>query len=160
MREDTVRISISTELHNTCKSTVGLVQRNVQTVCSTDTVLIVVWVEHRYNWLKQDLEKANDNRLAVPWIIVFGHRPMYCNVAAINVTTNSTECDGEQEQSRNGAHGGPGTTSGGEVGSSDFAVEDLLYAHTLYIPAANNLLVWCPEQVRVWSRPCILWARS
>jgi hypothetical protein len=51
---------------------------------------------------------------------------MYCNVAAVNATTNTTGCDGEQEQSRNGAQVGPGMTSGGEVGSSDFAVEDLL----------------------------------
>ena len=87
-------------------------------------------VDRRYNWLKQDLARANDNRLAVPWIIVFGHRPMYCNVASVNVTTNSTGCDGEQEQSRNGAYGGPGMTSGGDVGSSDFAVEDLLYVLT------------------------------
>jgi hypothetical protein len=31
-----------------------------------------------HNWLKSDLEKADKNRLVTPWIVVFGHRPMYC----------------------------------------------------------------------------------
>lgn len=48
-------------------------------------------------------------------------------MAAHNATTNVTGCDGEQEQSRNGARHDAGSTSGGEVGSSDFAVEDLLF---------------------------------
>ena len=29
------------------------------------------------NWLKADLEKANQNRANVPWILIFGHRPIY-----------------------------------------------------------------------------------
>eukprot|EP01098_Paradermamoeba_levis_P006724 TRINITY_DN2792_c0_g4_i2.p1 TRINITY_DN2792_c0_g4~~TRINITY_DN2792_c0_g4_i2.p1 ORF type:complete len:310 (+),score=91.61 TRINITY_DN2792_c0_g4_i2:513-1442(+) len=33
----------------------------------------------QFNWLKQDIEKAAKNRLNVPWIIVFGHRPLYCS---------------------------------------------------------------------------------
>lgn len=28
-------------------------------------------------WLKQDLARANANRDQVPWVIVYGHRPMY-----------------------------------------------------------------------------------
>lgn len=31
-------------------------------------------------WLKRDLEVANHNRKAVPWIIVLAHRPFYCNM--------------------------------------------------------------------------------
>lgn len=29
-------------------------------------------------WLREDLARANANREATPWLIVIGHRPMYC----------------------------------------------------------------------------------
>jgi len=32
-----------------------------------------------YNWIEQDLIKANANRAQQPWIMVFGHRPFYCS---------------------------------------------------------------------------------
>jgi len=51
----------------------------------------------QYDWLLQDLRKANANRDKVPWIIVQAHRPFYCNV-----DTPDHKCDGEQEQSRVG----------------------------------------------------------
>ncbi|KAH3819699.1 acid phosphatase type 7-like [Dreissena polymorpha] len=31
-------------------------------------------------WLKEDLDQANMQRSAKPWIIAMGHRPMYCSV--------------------------------------------------------------------------------
>jgi hypothetical protein len=31
------------------------------------------------NWLKKDLEAANNNRDEVPWVIVHAHRPLYCS---------------------------------------------------------------------------------
>ncbi|XP_070574897.1 acid phosphatase type 7-like [Ptychodera flava] len=34
-------------------------------------------VQHR--WLENDLRKADANRAEVPWILVFGHRPLYCS---------------------------------------------------------------------------------
>ena len=64
-----------------------------------------------------DLAKANANRAAVPWVVIFGHRPMYCNVAAINATTHAY-----QERR---------ATSGGAVGQTNYAVEDLLHKHGL-----------------------------
>ncbi|KAF4047108.1 Iron/zinc purple acid phosphatase-like protein C [Phytophthora infestans] len=36
-------------------------------------------------WLEQDLAKANANREQTPWLVVIGHRPMYC-------TSDSTNC--------------------------------------------------------------------
>ena len=32
-------------------------------------------------WLEADLEKANANRANVPWIVVHGHRSVYCSIA-------------------------------------------------------------------------------
>lgn len=32
---------------------------------------------NQLKWLENDLEKANKNRINIPWIIVYGHRPMY-----------------------------------------------------------------------------------
>ncbi|WAR25576.1 ACP7-like protein [Mya arenaria] len=40
--------------------------------------------EAMLNWLKEDLDKANSERSARPWIIAMGHKPMYCSVDDIN----------------------------------------------------------------------------
>lgn len=33
----------------------------------------------QHAWLKEDLSRANDNRQKVPWIVVHGHRSLYCS---------------------------------------------------------------------------------
>jgi 3',5'-cyclic AMP phosphodiesterase CpdA len=33
----------------------------------------------QYAWLEDDLKRASANRERVPWIVVLGHRPMYCS---------------------------------------------------------------------------------
>ena len=41
-------------------------------------------VESMIVWLKNDLDKANMQRSARPWIIAMGHRPMYCSIDDAN----------------------------------------------------------------------------
>ncbi|XP_060074531.1 acid phosphatase type 7-like [Ylistrum balloti] len=38
-----------------------------------------VHVDAQRNWLMADLKQANDNRHNCPWVIAYGHRPMYCS---------------------------------------------------------------------------------
>lgn len=33
----------------------------------------------QHQWLQQDLARANANRAARPWVVVYGHRPIYCS---------------------------------------------------------------------------------
>lgn len=40
-------------------------------------------VEKMLEWMKNDLDKANTRRSAVPWIVAMGHRPMYCSTEDI-----------------------------------------------------------------------------
>lgn len=44
------------------------------------TVDVSQIVENQLNWLKNDLNKANNNRDSVPWIVVLARQPMYCVV--------------------------------------------------------------------------------
>lgn len=36
--------------------------------------------EVQAEWLKADLEKASLNRMAVPWVFAFAHKPIYCSM--------------------------------------------------------------------------------
>lgn len=41
-------------------------------------------VEKMLEWVKDDLDKANMRRSAVPWIVAMGHRPMYCSTENVS----------------------------------------------------------------------------
>jgi len=67
----------------------------------------------QYDWFVQDLIKANQNRKKVPWIIMYGHRPLYCSdvtrkreVVVDNVSAPdpppTQDCSYEAEQLRDG----------------------------------------------------------
>lgn len=49
-------------------------------------------LHNQYEWLKKDLEQANtpDERAKRPWIILLGHRPMYCSSRDKDDCTKST----------------------------------------------------------------------
>ena len=50
-------------------------------------------VEEQYAWLEQDLQYATapGNRSIRPWIIAYGHRPMYCsNIDGDDCTTSKS----------------------------------------------------------------------
>ncbi|XP_038212389.1 acid phosphatase type 7 isoform X3 [Zerene cesonia] len=53
-------------------------------------------VAEQFDWLQRDLEMANtaENRAKRPWIILYGHRPMYCS--------NSDDIDCSVEYTRKG----------------------------------------------------------
>jgi len=55
-------------------------------------------IADQYNFIKNDLIKANKNRKNVPWLMTTGHRPMYCEV-------KSFFCKNESDPLRIGDYG-------------------------------------------------------
>merc|ERR1719242_1405342 len=53
-------------------------------------------IKEQWEWLQSDLETANKNRSAAPWIVVYGHRPLYCSA------TPNSDCGKDAELVRMG----------------------------------------------------------
>ncbi|KAI6190490.1 Purple acid phosphatase [Aphelenchoides bicaudatus] len=85
----------------------------------------------QYKWLVEDLRKANENRKNVPWIVTFGHRPMYCSseVAAYGV---------------NDCHLVDSVIRKGIIGVKSLGLEDLFYKNGV------DLEIW--GHVHAYSR--------
>ncbi|KAJ8719863.1 hypothetical protein PYW08_012038 [Mythimna loreyi] len=76
-------------------------------------------IVNQYEWLKEDLAKANlpENRRKRPWIVLFGHRPMYCS--------DSNDIDCSCEYTRVGLLG----VYGLEPLLMQFGVDVVIWAH-------------------------------
>jgi len=77
--------------------------------------------QRQFEWLKADLAQANANRKNVPWIVTFGHRPMYC---APN-DHDHDDCHSIRSVIRDGFHG----IDGMEKLFFDNGVDLSLWAH-------------------------------
>ncbi|TFJ85222.1 hypothetical protein NSK_003645 [Nannochloropsis salina CCMP1776] len=54
------------------------------------------YIPRQYQWLEKDLKEANANRTLAPWIIVHGHKPLYCS------SPTPTQCDNWYRSQREG----------------------------------------------------------
>ncbi|MBZ3887418.1 Iron/zinc purple acid phosphatase-like protein [Sciurus carolinensis] len=85
-------------------------------------------VQRQFHWLESDLQKANQNRAARPWIITMGHRPMYCSNADLD------DCRWHESKVRKGLRG------------KLYGLEDLFYKYGV------DLQLWAHEHSyeRLW----------
>jgi len=70
-------------------------------------------------WLKDDLERANENRDETPWLIVVTHRPLYCSNED-DPALNQTVCGEATDRVRNGVR------VSGDNSPRQYALEPLL----------------------------------
>ena len=72
-------------------------------------------IQEQYEWLISDLQEANQNRSSAPWIIVYGHKQIYCSDPY-----NDRE-GGSAEILREGVYQSDGTRK--------YGLEDVLYEY-------------------------------
>lgn len=78
-------------------------------------------IERQFRFLEEDLQRANANRHIRPWIIVMGHRPLYC------VKVGDDSCDEnmlERPDLRQGIH-----MHGDKSKPRQFGLEELFYKY-------------------------------
>ena len=72
-------------------------------------------IEEQYNWIKEDLQ--NLDRQKTKWVLLYGHRPMYCSC--------DTDCDFSAEFIRNGINGKYGI----EELAYQFKIDIVIFGH-------------------------------
>lgn len=79
----------------------------------------------QYEWLEKDLAQASSpsERAVRPWIVVFGHRPMYCS------SNDNDDCTKDSNILRRGLSGIPGHTYALEKLFFDHGVDVQFYSH-------------------------------
>jgi len=82
-------------------------------------------VQVQYNWLIKDLKEATkpENRAKRPWIVVYGHRPMYCT----STYRSTTNCTYDNDWLRKGWYAN--FTCGLEDVLYDYGVDLAIWAH-------------------------------
>ena len=96
----------------------------------------------QHSWLDADLAAADANRAAVPWIVVSGHRPMYCTWPDRNGV-----CDGEHEASRQGLMSTCSPLDGHlctkrRGAPSNLSVEALLHKHGVDVAIFGHIHIY------------------
>eukprot|EP00742_Colponemidia_sp_Colp-10_P001092 GILJ01001182.1.p1 GENE.GILJ01001182.1~~GILJ01001182.1.p1 ORF type:complete len:307 (-),score=45.41 GILJ01001182.1:165-1010(-) len=90
-------------------------------------------IKIQYEWLEKDLIEATspENRAQRPWILVIGHRPMYCS------SLNDDECTEYYNVLRNGIE---------EDGELKYGLEDILFKYGV------DIEFWAHEHTyeRLW----------
>lgn len=80
---------------------------------STEIYFYFPWlIKEQYEWLIKDLTIANNNRSRAPWIIVNGHRPLYC--------TEDGDCTSDAQLVRDGVWIS-------ETNSTKYGLENVFY---------------------------------
>uniref|UniRef100_A0A7E4ZS12 Purple acid phosphatase n=1 Tax=Panagrellus redivivus TaxID=6233 RepID=A0A7E4ZS12_PANRE len=89
-------------------------------------------IQTQWNFLNDDLTKANENRRNVPWIIALFHRPMYCS------TTYHDQCMHRHSIVRDGINGKYGLENLFHKYGVDVAFFAHLHSYERFYPVYNH----------------------